>query len=140
MDAIKAAYVVNADSSRTWKTPEVAILSCPNETELCGADRVVTVTDTAGSLTLGDGTTALTKDLNSCSWLLKSVCKPITIGYDATSSTGAGFAVNWIVLPASAVTNDKVVEFAFTDAKTELLGAAVGASRLYPFVQEYSSG
>lgn len=90
LDKIKAAYAVNADSSRTWKTPEVALLSCPIETEVCGAAKVVTLTaGTASTLTMGDKAATLSKDKTSCSWIVKSACKPITLAYDTTSTKTA---------------------------------------------------
>lgn len=90
---LKDAYAVNADSSRTWKTPEVAILSCPIETEVCGAAKVVSLTaGTPSTLTMGDKSATLSKDKTSCSWIVKSACSPITLAYDATSTKTAAKA------------------------------------------------
>lgn len=130
-------------SSRTWKTPEVAILNCPIEEELCGAKKVVTVTSTKASLTMGDKSIDWTKDKTNCSWVLKSACKPIVVGYDATSTITAatksdGVYVQWVQIPQASVTSDKVGQFTFT--KAQLLSTTAAKSALYQFTQKYSSG
>jgi hypothetical protein len=62
----------NGDSSRFWKTPEVAILSCPFITDFCGANKVVTLT--AGT----DSTLKIDKSVDPtivyCNWIVKSAC------------------------------------------------------------------
>lgn len=75
--------------------------------------------------------------------MVKSTCKPITIGYDAANSKAVSkiedeFEVQWIQLPASSVTSDVVQEFTFT--KDQLLGAAAVGSSLYDMTQMFSSG
>jgi hypothetical protein len=75
--------------------------------------------------------------------LVKSTCKPITIAYDAASSKAVSkiedeFEVQWIQIPATSVTSDKVQEFTFT--KDQLVATAAVGSSMYDMTQLFSSG
>jgi hypothetical protein len=79
-----------AASSNKFATPEIRLMNCPQTTEECGADKVVTIDGANKSVQIGLAGGSLTRDMSGCSWLIKSACKPFTIGYDATNSALIG--------------------------------------------------
>jgi hypothetical protein len=97
-----AAYAVDADSSRFWKTPEVAILSCPFDTFFCGDKKVVTLTDGVDTTLNLKGIFKVNARKGYCNWIVKSTCKPITLAYDMTGSDvlnlkpESSFEVSWV--------------------------------------------
>jgi hypothetical protein len=97
-------------------------MNCPQTSEECGENKLVTVTTTSMAVKIGKSTTDLTRAFSGCSWLIKSACNPFTIGYDSTASAMIGTAtisdkykVQFIELRDASITSDRVNNnFVFT--------------------------
>jgi hypothetical protein len=121
-------------------------MNCPQVSEECGVDKLVTVITTDMAVKIGSSTTTLTRAKSGCSWLIKSACNPFTIGYDSTASTMIGTAtipdkykVQFIELRDASITNNRPNNgFVFTSGQVVSTDAGTVSTPNY-VTQYYTS-
>jgi hypothetical protein len=102
-------------SSNIFTTPEIRLMNCPQTVEECGATKLVTVSTTENTFVkMGKDGHNLTRNKSGCSWLVKSACKPFSIGYDKDESSDIGsfdidtmYKVQFVELRDEHVTSDR---------------------------------
>jgi hypothetical protein len=134
-------------SSNIFTTPEIRLMNCPQTVEMCGTTKVVTVSTSANTfLKMGKTGETLFRNKSGCSWLVKSECKPFSIGYDKDESTLIGSAeidttykVQFVELRDEHVTSDRPKND-FTFKADQVSDATPGTiSTLYNVTQYYTS-